>query len=54
MKPDVAGADRGDRAPRRSRLRASCSPQGARSSRDEYAWEHTVDDYAELFAGLES
>ncbi|HET6829749.1 MAG TPA: glycosyltransferase family 4 protein [Solirubrobacterales bacterium] len=28
--------------------------QGARSSRDEHAWERTVDDYAELFAGLES
>ena len=53
MKPDVAGltaaierlADPGFR-----RLLA----QGARSSRDEYAWEHTVDGYAELFAGLES
>ncbi len=53
MKPDVAGlteaierlAEPGER-----KLLA----QGARSSRDDFAWERTVDDYAELFAGLRS
>ena len=53
MKPDVAGltaaierlAEPGER-----KLLA----QGARSSREEFAWENTINDYAALFAGLES
>jgi len=53
MKPDVAElttaierlAEPGER-----KLLA----QGARSSREEFAWENTIADYAALFAGLES
>ena len=53
MKPDVAGlttaierlAEPGER-----KLLA----QGARSSREEFAWENTIADYAALFAELES
>jgi glycosyltransferase involved in cell wall biosynthesis len=52
MKPDVAElTDAIERLaePGRRRLLA----QGARSSRDDHAWERTIDDYAGLFAGLE-
>jgi len=53
MKPDVdeltAAIERLADPGLRERLAA-----GARASRAEHAWERTVDDYAELLAGLES
>jgi glycosyltransferase involved in cell wall biosynthesis len=52
MKPDVAGLTAAIERLADPGLRKLLA-QGARSSRDEYAWEQTVDDYAELFAGLE-
>jgi glycosyltransferase involved in cell wall biosynthesis len=52
MKPDVAGLTAAIEQLADPGLRKLLA-QGARSSRDDYAWEQTVDDYAELFAGLE-
>ena len=52
MKPDVAGLTAAIERLADPGLRKLLA-QGARSSRDDYAWEQTVDDYAELFAGLE-
>jgi glycosyltransferase involved in cell wall biosynthesis len=53
MRPDVAGLTDAIERLADPGLRGLLA-QGARSSRDEHAWERTVDDYAELFAGLAS
>ncbi len=53
MRPDVAALTDAIERLADPGLRAELAA-GARASRDEHAWERTVADYAELFAGLES
>jgi len=51
MRPDVAGLTAAIERLADAGLRAELA-EGARASRDGYAWERTADDYAGLFAGL--
>jgi glycosyltransferase involved in cell wall biosynthesis len=51
MKPDVAGLTAAIERLADPGLRAELAA-GARASREEYAWEKTVEGYADLFAGV--